>query len=97
MYNAPAINPSKYTRQNTVYRLFCRKKFKGSQIIIVHIPSSNNKLSRELCTVKNRRTKNSATKQPHRYYTPNTQQKQVILDIFTIFVNYAHFYVNGIM
>lgn len=33
----------------------------------------------------------------HEYYTPKTHQKQVKLDIFTIFVDYAYFYVNIIM
>lgn len=31
------------------------------------------------------------------YYTPKTFEFQVFLGVFTIFVNYAHFYVNIIM
>lgn len=33
----------------------------------------------------------------HEYYTPKCHQIQDILVIFTIFVNYAHFYVNTVM
>ena len=33
----------------------------------------------------------------HEYYTPKTTKKQANLAIFTIFVNYADFYVNIIM
>ena len=33
----------------------------------------------------------------YEYYTPKTTKKQAILAIFTIFVNYADFYVNIIM
>ena len=35
--------------------------------------------------------------QIHEYYTPNLNKMQGILVIFTIFVDYAHFYVNMIM
>ena len=33
----------------------------------------------------------------HEYYTPKTTETQVILDNFTIFVDYDYFYVNIIM
>ena len=33
----------------------------------------------------------------HEYYTPNSNKMQGFLVIFTIFVDYAHFYVNMIM
>ena len=33
----------------------------------------------------------------HEHYTPKTIKKQAVLAIFTIFVNYADFYVNIIM
>jgi len=33
----------------------------------------------------------------HEHYTPKTTKKQAVLAIFTIFVNYADFYVNIIM
>ena len=33
----------------------------------------------------------------HEYYTPKTNKMQGFLVIFTIFVDYAHFYVNMIM
>ena len=33
----------------------------------------------------------------HEYYTPNPNKMQGFLVIFTIFVDYAHFYVNMIM
>jgi hypothetical protein len=33
----------------------------------------------------------------HRYYTPKPIEFQAVLAIFTIFVNYADFYVNIIM
>ena len=33
----------------------------------------------------------------HEYYTPNLNKMQGFLVIFTIFVDYAHFYVNMIM
>ena len=35
--------------------------------------------------------------QMHEYYTPNLNKMQGFLVIFTIFVDYAHFYVNMIM
>ena len=48
-----------------------------------------------------RKGKNGHKKPPqnilHEYYTPKTLKIQAVLAIFTIFVNYADFYVNIIM
>ena len=99
-YIVPANKPPSQTltKKNSGFSVGKRSLFCAlvNDAILATSEYPDNRSTASSCVTK-MAYKDTALETMHRYYTPKAVEFQAVLAIFTIFVNYADFYVNIIM